>query len=222
MSGPRRAPPKHPTVSPPRIAIIDYQAGNLRSVQKALERFGAQAVITSQTNKILGSDAVVFPGQGANDSSMRHLREKGLVDPIKDVLSSGKPFLGICLGLQLLLEASDEGVEPGLGVLAGRVRHLPPGGKVPHMGWNQVELRRSHPVLDGVPSGSFFYFVHSYYADPEDGSIVAGTTTYGVEFCSAVAWDNVVAVQFHPEKSGAGGLTLYRNFVRLAAAGGHS
>ena len=206
-------------MSAPEIAIVDYQAGNLRSVQKALEQFGARATITSDASHIQQADGVVFPGQGANDSSMRQLRAKGLVEPIKAFVASGKPFLGVCLGLQLLFEASDEGVEPGLGVLAGRVRRLPSGAKIPHMGWNQVEFHARHPVLDGVPSGSYFYFVHSYYADPEQRSVVAGTTTYGVEFCSAVAWDAVVAVQFHPEKSGAGGLRLYENFVRLAAAG---
>ena len=197
------------------VAVLDYQAGNLRSVQKALERFGARAVITSDEGEISRADAMVFPGQGANDSSMRHLRARGLVEPIVDFIASGKPFLGVCLGLQLLLEGSDEGTEPGLGVLAGRVRRLPEGAKVPHMGWNQVEFHASHPVLEGVESGAHFYFVHSYYADPERTSLVAGTTSYGVEFCSAVAWDNVVAVQFHPEKSGATGLRLYRNFVRL-------
>ena len=206
-------------MSGPEIAIIDYQAGNLRSVQKALEKFGASARISSDAEEIKRADAVVFPGQGACDSSMRQLKAKDLVEPIKEFVASGKPFLGVCLGLQLLLDGSDEGVEPGLGLLAGRVRHLPAGAKVPHMGWNQVEFRVKHPVLEGVPSGSYFYFVHSYFAEPEKGSVVAGTTTYGIEFCSAVAWDNVVAVQFHPEKSGAKGLRLYESFVRLAANG---
>ena len=202
----------------PVIAVVDYQAGNLRSVERALEREGAQALVTSDAGDIQRADALVFPGQGANDSSMRHLRGKGLVDPIKRFIEGGRPFLGICLGLQLLLERSDEGVEPGLGVLAGRVRRLPGGLKIPHMGWNQVDLQKGHPVLDAAPSGSYFYFVHSYYADPEDASVVAGVTTYGVEFCSAVAWDNVVAVQFHPEKSGDAGLELYRAFVQTARA----
>ena len=200
----------------PVIAVVDYQAGNLRSVERALERCGADALVTSDAAEIEGADALVFPGQGANDSSMRHLREKALVEPIRGFIKGGRPFLGICLGLQLLLESSEEGVEPGLGVLAGRVRHLPEGTKIPHMGWNQVDLRKKHPVLDAAPRGSYFYFVHSYYADPEDASAVAGLTTYGVEFCSAVAWDNVVGVQFHPEKSGDAGLALYRSFVQTA------
>lgn len=204
-------------MSCPTIAIVDYQAGNLRSVYKALERSGARPKITSDAGEIESADGVVFPGQGASDSAMRELRARGLVAPITEYIEGGKPFLGLCLGLQLLLEASDEGIEKSLGVLAGRTRRLPGGVKVPHMGWNQVEFHRSHPVLEGVPNGSYFYFVHSYYADPEDQSVLAGTTTYGVDFCSAVAWDNVVAVQFHPEKSGAVGLRLYDNFVGLVA-----
>ena len=206
-------------MTPPRIAIIDYQAGNLRSVQKALQQVGAEALITSDPGDIRQADAVVFPGQGANDSSMRHLKAKGLVEPIKEFVAGGRHFMGVCLGLQLLLEGSDEGVEPGLGILSGWVRRLPAGAKVPHMGWNQVDLRTDHPVFAGVPTGSYFYFVHSYYADPDEESVVAATTEYGVEFCSAVAWDNVVAVQFHPEKSGTIGLTLYENLVRLAKGG---
>ena len=204
-------------MSGPTIAIVDYQAGNLRSVYKALERSGARPKITSDAGEIEGADGLVFPGQGASDSAMRELRARDLVAPITEYIEGGKPFLGLCLGLQLLLEASDEGVEKSLGVLAGRTRRLPGGVKVPHMGWNQVEFHRPHPVLEGVPNGSYFYFVHSYYADPEDRSVLAGTTTYGVDFCSAVAWDNVVAVQFHPEKSGAVGLRLYDNFVGLVS-----
>ena len=203
-------------MSGPNIAIVDYQAGNLRSVQKALEKSGAKAKITDDAGDIRRADAVVFPGQGANDSAMRQLKASKLVGPIKDFVASGKPFLGVCLGLQLLLERSDEGVEPGLGVLPGWVRHLPLGVKVPHMGWNQVKFHMEHPMLHGVPTGSYFYFVHSYYAVPEQKSVVAGTTTYGIEFCSVVARDNVVAVQFHPEKSGAGGLKLYHNLVQHA------
>ena len=200
----------------PHIVIVDYQAGNLRSVQKALERFGARASVTSDAGEMERADGMVFPGQGANDSAMSHLRARGLVEPIKKFVSAGKPFMGVCLGLQLLLDGSDEGNEPGLGVMPGWVRRLPAGLKTPHMGWNQVEFSARHPVLDGVPSNSYFYFVHSYYADPKERSLVAGTTDYGVRFCSAVARGNLVAVQFHPEKSGSQGLKLYQNFVRLA------
>jgi len=199
----------------PQIAIVDYQAGNLRSVQKALEKCGAAAIATSDPEAIRQADGVVFPGQGACDSSMRHIRELGLEGPIKESILSGKPFLGVCLGLQLLLEESDEGDEACLGILKGRVRRLPAGQKIPHMGWNQVDFKLDHPVLKGIPAGSYFYFVHSYYADPEDESVIAGTTDYGMNFCSAVAWDNVTAVQFHPEKSGDVGLIIYENFVKL-------
>ncbi len=199
------------------VAIVDYDAGNLRSVQKALEKFGARAEITSSAAVIEAADAVVVPGQGACDSSMRNLRERELVDPIRDSIASGRPFLGVCLGLQLLLDASDEGEEPCLGIARGRCRRLPGGQKIPHMGWNQVVWRKQHPFFEGVPNGSHFYFVHSYYADPEDSSIIAAATDYGVEFCSAVAWDSVAAVQFHPEKSGSIGLKIYENFVRCAS-----
>ena len=202
-------------MSKPSIAIVDYQAGNLRSVQKALERFDVRAKITSDADDIRSADAVVFPGQGASDPSMRQLRASDLVAPITEFIGSGKPFLGVCLGLQLLLERSDEGPEPCLGILAGRVRRLPPGAKIPHMGWNRVRWHIEHPVFDGIPDNSYFYFVHSYYSDPLDRSVVAGTTSYTTEFCSAVAWDNVVALQFHPEKSGGIGIRLYQNFVRL-------
>ena len=199
----------------PNIAIVDYDAGNVRSVQKALERFGAKADITASAERIASADAIVVPGQGACDSSMRHLRERELVDPITEYIASGRPYLGVCLGLQLLLDGSDEGEEPCLSVIGGRCRRLPSGQKIPHMGWNRVRWRIDHPFFDGVADGAHFYFVHSYFADPHDRSLVAGTTEYGVEFCSAVAWDAAAAVQFHPEKSGIGGLKIYENFVRF-------
>ena len=205
----------------PSIAIIDYDAGNIRSVQKALEECGASARITADSDDIIAADGVVFPGQGACDASMRSIRERGLFDVIKQSIDSGKPFLGVCLGLQLLLESSEEGDEPCLAILKGSTKRLPPektdqaGLKIPHMGWNSVSLSVNHPVFKGIPDESYFYFVHSYYADPEDKNIVAGTTNYGIDFCSAVAWDNVAAVQFHPEKSGAVGLSLYRNFLDI-------
>ncbi len=203
------------TAAKPTVAIVDYDAGNLRSVQKALELYDARAAITSSADVIARADAVVVPGQGACDSSMRNLRERNLIDPIRDRIEGGRPFLGVCLGLQLLLDSSDEGDEPCLGIVGGACRRLPGGfQKIPHMGWNQVAWRKSHPFFDGVPDGAHFYFVHSYYADPDDRSIVAGTTDYGIEFCSAAAWESVAAVQFHPEKSGKIGLKIYENFVR--------
>ena len=198
----------------PRITVIDYQAGNIRSVEKALEKSGALVKVSGNATDVENSDAVVFPGQGSCDSSMVNLRNQGLDEVLVEWIKSGKPFMGVCLGLQLLLEESDEGDERGLGVLRGRVEKLPQGQKVPHMGWNSVRFTTDHPVLQGVPQNSYFYFVHSYVAVPKDLSIIAGHTEYGRDFCSAVAFDNVVAVQFHPEKSGQNGLNIYRNFVR--------
>ena len=204
----------------PLIAVVDYRAGNVRSVERALQRFGADARITSDASLIERADGVVFPGQGACDSSMAELRRRRLVEPIREYIASGRPFLGVCLGLQLLLDRSEEGDEPCLGVVPGTVRRFPRelGLKVPHMGWNRVKLTQSPAMLRGVPDGSYFY-VHGYYAEPEWDGVVASTTSYGVEFCSGVAWDNVLGVQFHPEKSGEVGLRVYGNFVSIAANG---
>ena len=201
-----------------KITIVDYQAGNLRSVEKELERYGVSPKISSDPHDIDDADGVVLPGQGACDSAMRNLASRGLVSPIKRYIADARPFFGLCLGLQLLLEESDEGDEPCLGVLQGKVRRLPDTVKIPQMGWNQVDFRTSHPVLRNMPSSSYFYFVHSYYVDPEEKDVVAGTTTYGIEFCSAVVRDKLIAVQFHPEKSGEAGLQLYGNFVDLVDA----
>ena len=205
----------------PLIAIVDYRAGNVRSVERALQRFGADARVTSDARLIERADGVVFPGQGACDSSMVELRRRCLVEPIREYIASGRPFLGVCLGMQLLLERSEEGDEPCLGVIPGTVRRFPHdlGLKVPHMGWNRVSFTQSPAMMRGVPDGSCFYFVHGYYADPEPDEVVASTTHYGLEFCSGVAWDNVLGVQFHPEKSGDVGLGVYRNFVQMATNG---
>ena len=199
----------------PLIGIVDYQAGNLRSVQKALEKFGARVLISSEKQDLLNSDAIVFPGQGACDSSMQNLKKKSLDEVLIRLIKDQVPFLGVCLGLQLLLENSEEGIEDCLGVIQGNVKKITPGLKVPHMGWNQVEWRIDHPVFKNIPTNQNFYFVHSYYADPVDNSIVAGVTQYGQEFCSAVTFDNVIATQFHPEKSGSLGLQIYDNFIQF-------
>tara|TARA_Y100000588_G_C14169864_1_gene888644 strand:- start:266 stop:904 length:639 start_codon:yes stop_codon:yes gene_type:complete len=200
-------------VERPIITVIDYQAGNIRSVEKALEKSGASVRVSGKASDLEKSDAVVFPGQGSCDSSMVNLRNQGLDEILVEWINSGKPFMGVCLGLQLLLEESDEGDEKGLGVLEGRVEKLPEGQKIPHMGWNSVRFTTDHPVFKGVSQNSYFYFVHSYIAVPKASSIIAGHTEYGRDFCSAVAFDNVVAVQFHPEKSGENGLNIYKNFV---------
>jgi glutamine amidotransferase len=198
-----------------KISIIKYGSGNLHSVQKILEKFGALTTITDNPNDIANSDVVVFPGQGSNDTSMRQLREKNLVDPIRNHAMSGKYFLGICLGLQLLFETSEEGIEPCLNLIPGKVHQLPENQKRPHMGWNNVTLSDYHPLFNGINSGAFFYFVHSYYAKPSESKIILGTTTYGIEFSSVISVGNIIGVQFHPEKSGFVGLKFYENFIQL-------
>jgi glutamine amidotransferase len=195
------------------IAIIDYGAGNLRSVQKALQHVGADAVLTPDAKTIRDASAVVFPGVGAFKSGYRGLEERGLVPVIKDSIDSGKPFLGICLGLQLLFEESEEdGPTPGLGILPGRVVRFTGDMKIPHMGWNRVRPKQQVPLLEGIPEGTYFYFVHSYYVLPEDEGVTATTTDYGMEFTSMVARDNLYAMQFHPEKSQKWGLKVLKNF----------
>ena len=205
------------------IAIVDYGAGNLRSVAKAVEKLGYSPEVTGDPQKVLTAGAVILPGVGASDSAMTALEERGLVEPLRAVIRDGVPFFGVCLGLQLLLESSEEGSIPCLSVVPGRVKRFPNSVKTPHMGWNEVNFEREHPVLEGVESGSYFYFVHSYYAAPEDSSLVLGTTDYASPFCSVIARDNLIATQFHPEKSGALGLRLYENFLRsMVKDGGRS
>ena len=199
-----------------KIVVIDYQSGNLRSVAKALEFAGVTPVVTQDAAELAAADGVILPGVGSGPAAMHALQKRGLTDPIRAYLDSGRPFLGVCLGLQLLLERTEEGDAPCLDIIPGRVRRLPPGLKVPHMGWNQVALQRAHPVFQDIPEGSHFYFVHSYYADPVDTDGVAGATDYGISFCSIYARDNLTATQFHPEKSGRVGLQIYRNFVDFA------
>ncbi|PKB78780.1 MAG: imidazole glycerol phosphate synthase subunit HisH [SAR202 cluster bacterium Io17-Chloro-G9] len=200
------------------LVVIDYQSGNLRSVAKALESVGVTPLVTSDPSQLSTADAVVLPGVGSGPAAMEALSQRDLVDPLRNYLASGRPFLGVCLGLQLLLDHTEEGDAPCIGAISGEVKRLPTIGlKVPHMGWNSVHFTLEHPVFQGIPEGSHFYFVHSYYAAPADETWVAGTTDYGVSFCSAYARDNLVATQFHPEKSGRLGLQVYENFVHLAA-----
>jgi glutamine amidotransferase len=202
-----------------KIVVIDYQSGNLRSVAKALEVVGARPVVTENAAELADADAVILPGVGSGPAAMQALESRGMVDPIREYVASGRPFLGVCLGLQLLLERTEEGDAPCLGIIPGPVRRLPAGLKVPHMGWNSVEFGNDHPVFRGIPPASHFYFVHSYYADPSDSSGVAGITSYGIPFCSVYARDNLAATQFHPEKSGDVGLQIYRNFLDFARNG---
>jgi glutamine amidotransferase len=205
------------------IAVIDYGMGNLRSVSKALEHVapGARVQVTSDSASVVAADRVVFPGQGAMPDCMREMESRGLRAAVLAAAQS-KPFLGICIGLQMLFELSEEGDVRGLAVLPGRVRRFPrdamfdPDGrrlKVPHMGWNQVRQQKAHPLWAGIEDGSRFYFVHSYYAEPRQAQIVSGVSDYGLPFTCAVARDNIFGVQFHPEKSQTAGLRLLSNFV---------
>jgi glutamine amidotransferase len=197
------------------IAIIDYGMGNLRSVHKAFEAVGHESVVTREARIIADASHVVLPGVGAFGDCMANLEQYGLIDPICAAIKSGKPFLGICLGLQLLFTESEEfGTNKGLGIIPGRVRKfvLDTTLKVPHMGWNEVEIVRPAPPFEGIRTGSHCYFVHSYYVEPADAGVTAAVTDYGHRFTSAVWKDNIVACQFHPEKSQAIGLELIKNF----------
>jgi glutamine amidotransferase len=205
------------------ITIIDYGMGNLRSVQKGFEKVGCNAEVTADPRVVERADRLVLPGVGAFRDCMDNLREGGFIDPIRNHIAAGRPFLGICLGLQLLFTESEEfGRHRGLDIIPGRVRRFPDdlqvGGeklKVPHMGWNQIDIRRPAPIFTGLKSGEAVYFVHSYYVDPQDPEVVASTTDYGMTFCSSVWRDNVMATQFHPEKSQRVGLKILENFGRL-------
>jgi len=199
-----------------RIAVVDYGMGNLRSVSKALERVapGAEVRVTADPERISSADRVVVPGQGAMPDCMRQLGESGAREAVI-AAARDKPWLGLCIGLQMLFERGEEGDTPGLGLLPGRVPRLSVQGlKVPHMGWNEVIQARSHPLWEGIPDRSRFYFVHSYYPAPRDAAVTAATCVYGAPFTCAIARDNIFAVQFHPEKSQSAGLQLLSNFVR--------
>ena len=206
----------------PFLVVVDYDAGNLRSVERALAHVGVDATITADWADLARADGVILPGVGAASDTMAKLGERGLTEPLREYVASGKPFLGVCMGLQALLDHSDEGGgQKCLGLLPGNVRHFGFDHlKVPHMGWNQVTWLREHRIASGIASGSYFYFVHSFYPDPADPDLALGETTYGFTFPSVLAKENMVATQFHPEKSGEAGLAIYANFaewVREAA-----
>ena len=211
------------------VAVVDYGMGNLRSVAQAVQHVaqgsGFQAVITSRPEDVRMADRVVLPGQGAMPDCVRELRESGLLACVLDAVAAGKPLFGVCVGMQMLLDRSDEGPTDGLGLIPGQVvkfdlaGRLQPDGsrfKVPQMGWNQVRQVRPHPMWNAIPDDSYFYFVHSYYAVPSDASHSIGETDYGGRFACAIARDNIFATQFHPEKSADHGLALYRNFLHWA------
>jgi imidazole glycerol-phosphate synthase subunit HisH len=204
-----------------RVLIVDYGAGNLRSVARAVAHLGYEPVISVEARVLNDARAVIVPGVGAAADTMRHLNEAALVQPLRDYIASGRHFLGVCMGQQALLSVSEEGGgQDLLDVIEGKVRRFPSGFetglKVPHMGWNQVWQRGSHPVFEGIVDGANFYFVHSYYPDPSDRDVVIGETDYGLRFASVLARGNLIATQFHPEKSGDDGLRFYGNFLQLA------
>jgi imidazole glycerol-phosphate synthase subunit HisH len=200
------------------VAVIDYGAGNLRSVISALRNVECDVTVVDANRRVNSARAIILPGVGAAADTMVNLQRRGLSDLVREWIAAERPFMGICMGMQALFTYSDEGGgQECLDILQGPVERLPDRMKVPHMGWNQVRLAGQHRVFRGIPDNSNFYFVHSYAARPTDESIVAGRTEYGVTFCSAVIKDSLFATQFHPEKSGALGLKLYRNFVDMAA-----
>jgi len=204
------------------IVIIDYGMGNLRSVQKAFEHIGRKAVISSDKRKIGNASLAVLPGVGSFDAAMNNLAKLGLTDTLKSYIESGRPFLGLCLGLQVLFEKSEEGGVPGLGILKGRVKKFKPVGelKIPHMGWNNVKqilegtyAGQKSKIFKAIPDESYYYFVHSYYVEPEEKNIISSVTSYGKEFASSVFSKNIFATQFHPEKSQKNGLRLLKNYA---------
>src|SRR5947209_10115184 len=199
------------------IAIIDYGAGNIRSIEKALEYIGVQVQVTADPAVVSMAQAVVLPGVGSGGAAMARMTEQGLDDAIRQATQQGKPFLGICLGMQLLADHHAEGEVDGLGLFRGEVRRIPHGPKIPHMGWNSViPLHPDLPIFEHIPTNAYFYFAHSYYVEPQDSRGVAALTDYGSPYCSVIATEQVWGTQFHPEKSGAIGLRLLRNFVRWA------
>lgn len=226
----------------PRLVIVDYGAGNLRSVTRAVERVGYEPLVTSDPRALDHAEAVIVPGVGAAADTMRNLAAHGMVEPIRRVIAAGRPFLGVCMGMQALFTSSDEdGGQQCLGIIPGTVRRFPAGNaaddpvnrglkphrlqhgptappvlKVPHMGWNNVVQRREHYIFRGIPDGAYFYFVHSFHAQPDDPDVVIGETEYGRIFPAIIARDNVVATQFHPEKSSDHGLRIYANFLNHA------
>ncbi len=206
-----------PTSAKPKLAVIDYGMGNLRSVVRAWEHVGADAYLVDSPDQLAGADALIFPGQGAIVDTMRLLEATGFDNSIRDWISSDRPFFGICLGLQALFEHSEEGDTDALGVFKGSVKRfqIDPALKIPHMGWNSVSFEEGAPLTDGLRSGEDqFYFVHSYFIDPEDSDLALFHSDYGGSFVSGIQCGNCYATQFHPEKSQAKGLHLYRNFLR--------
>ena len=203
------------------IAIIDYGAGNIRSIEKALEHVGARVQVTDDPAMVAEAQAVVLPGVGSGGAAMARMKERGLDGAIRQATQQGKPFLGICLGMQLLADHHAEGEVDGLGLFRGEVRRIPHGPKIPHMGWNQVTpLRTGLPIFASIPQDAYFYFAHSYYVEPQNQQGVAAITDYGSPYCSVIVTERVWGTQFHPEKSGSVGLQLLKNFVKWVRESG--
>lgn len=210
----------NPMVNGPSLVIVDYGMGNLRSAQKGFEAAGIDAIVSGDPADVENADGVVLPGVGAFRDCMSNLTQARLIDPLQNAIREGRPFLGICLGMQLLLSLSEEfGLHQGLDVIRGRVVRFPSARnlKVPHMGWNRVCQASSTPLLEGIPDGTYFYFVHSYYAVPDDPGVVAGWTEYGTRFASVISTANVFATQFHPEKSDKWGIKVLGNFGKIVS-----
>ncbi|MCH7734797.1 MAG: imidazole glycerol phosphate synthase subunit HisH [Chloroflexi bacterium] len=221
--------------SSPLIVVVNHKAANIHSVDKALQRVGANAIVSSSADDLASASAAVLPGVGSSDAAMRALRKLDLIEPLKDFAASGRPLLGVCLGMQLLFDSSQEGDMPGLGLIPGEVKRMAPVAdgaprKIPHMGWNSVLFSGDgvgngglgHPLFDGTEQNSYFYFVHSYECVPADPDDVLATTEYGTTICAAAGRGNVVGTQFHPEKSHDLGLRLYENFVQMASGREHA
>ena len=200
------------------LVIIDYGAVNLRSVYKAVSKLGYEVKLTTSPDEVVAADAVILPGVGAGEDTMNALKKLGMVSAIKQYVEECRPFLGICIGMQVLFTGTEEGGwHECLDIVGGRVVKLPGGQKIPHMGWNQVKQKITHPVFSGIPDNTNFYFVHSYYGQPDDKSVIAGETDYGAVIPSIIIRGNLIATQFHPEKSGDLGLRFYDNFLKLVA-----
>ena len=202
------------------VIIIDYDMGNIGSIANMLKKVGYKSVITSDHDIIADAKKLILPGVGSAADTMRNLEKSGMAETMRQFIFEGRPLFAVCVGMQVLLSWTEEGGgKQCLGIVPGTVDRLPAGLKVPHMGWNQVKQKVAHPIFTGIPDEANFYFVHSYYANPEDTSVIAGITNYGVDLCSVLIKGNLIATQFHPEKSGEYGLRMYANFLQIALNG---
>ena len=196
-----------------KIHIIDYDAGNIESIRNALKKIGCEPITTNNPKDLFKAKAIIFPGQGSFPAAMKKLNKNGIDKTLIELINNKMPFIGICLGLQLMFTKSEEGECNGLNLFKGTVPKIPDSVKVPHIGWNNVSFNKSHPIFNGIPDNSYFYFIHSYYVNPDNRDNIIAQTSYGVEFCSAFAYENYVGLQFHPERSGDYGLQMYQNFI---------